>query len=129
MRHDQDVLLKLPASAPTHACAHCGASTKSNDPSDTNAPVGGIIAATRPDIAPHETKLLLTVEEAAQQLSVGRPKMYQLVMRGDVVSVKIGASRRIPVTALVEFVERLSAGGARSTEAAMVAERSESDGK
>jgi len=55
--------------------------------------------------------------------------MYQLVMRGDVVSVKIGTSRRIPVTALVGFVEHLSAGAAGSTEAAMVAERSEPDGK
>jgi excisionase family DNA binding protein len=76
-----------------------------------------------------EPKLLLTVEEAAQQLSIGRPKMYQLVMRGDVVSVKIGASRRVPATALVEFVERLSTGATGSTEAAMVAERSEPDGK
>lgn len=52
-------------------------------------------------------KLLLTVEEAAQQLSVGRPKMYQLVMRGEVLSIKIGASRRIPATAVQEYVQRL----------------------
>src|SRR5689334_6116760 len=29
-----------------------------------------------------EPKLLLTVEEAARRLSVGRPKMWRLVMRG-----------------------------------------------
>jgi excisionase family DNA binding protein len=39
-----------------------------------------------------EQKLLLTVEEAAERLSVGRPKMWQLVMTGEVLSVKIGAS-------------------------------------
>jgi excisionase family DNA binding protein len=109
MRHDQDLQLKLPAYAPTHACARCGASSESNDPSDMNTPIGGMIAATRPDIAPQETKLLLTVEEAAQQLSIGRPKMYQLVMRGEVRSFKIGALRRIPVTALEAYVTRLSA--------------------
>src|SRR5579863_3631419 len=54
------------------------------------------------------SKLLLTVEEAAQQLSVGRPKMYELVMRGEVLSVKIGASRRIPTQAVEEYVVRLS---------------------
>jgi excisionase family DNA binding protein len=54
-------------------------------------------------------KLLLTVEEAARQLSIGRPKMWQLVMRGEVLSVKIGASRRIPTTALEAYVERLGA--------------------
>jgi excisionase family DNA binding protein len=80
-----------------------------------------MIAVTRLDIASqetdgqtshwtaHETKLLLTVEEAAQQLSIGRPKMYQLVMQREVLSFKIGASRRIPVTALEAYVTRLSA--------------------
>jgi excisionase family DNA binding protein len=41
-------------------------------------------------------KLLLTVEEAAQILSVGRTLLYDLVMRGKVGSVKIGNARRIP---------------------------------
>lgn len=54
-----------------------------------------------------EPKLLLTVEEAAQRLSIGRPKMWQLVMRGEVFSVKIGASRRVPTTSLVNYVRRL----------------------
>ena len=55
-------------------------------------------------------RLLLTVEEAARLLSVGRPKMWQLVMAGEVLSVKIGTSRRVPVAALEAFVGRLSAG-------------------
>lgn len=52
-------------------------------------------------------KLLMTVNEAAQRLSIGRPKMWQLVMTGEVLSIKIGASRRIPVTALESYVQRL----------------------
>ena len=55
-------------------------------------------------------RLLLTVEEAARLLSIGRPKMWRLAMAGEVVSVKIGASRRIPMTALEAYVRRLMIG-------------------
>jgi excisionase family DNA binding protein len=121
MKQYQHLPLAQPSYIPPSVCAACGAPSTHGE---------GPLAEpqTSPPIAP-QAKLLLTVEEAAAQLSIGRPKIYQLVMRGDIVSVKIGASRRIPVTALEEFVERLSAGVAGSTEAAMVAERSESDGK
>ncbi len=55
-------------------------------------------------------KLLLTVDEAARRLSLGRSHLYQLVMRGDIGSIKLGRSRRIPVAALERFVsERLEA--------------------
>lgn len=59
-----------------------------------------------------EDKLLVTVAEAAKRLSIGRPKMWELVMRGEVLSFKIGASRRIPVTALDDYVARLSMSAA-----------------
>jgi excisionase family DNA binding protein len=52
------------------------------------------------------TKLLVTVDEAAKSLSVGRPKMWQLVMSGEVPSIKIGASRRIPVSVLEDYVRQ-----------------------
>jgi excisionase family DNA binding protein len=63
------------------------------------------VAACRQDEA--LPKLLLTVEESARLLSVGRPKMWQLVMAGAVASVKIGSSRRIPMTALDAYVQEL----------------------
>lgn len=75
---------------------------------------------TNPDVANNaatntsEPKLLLTVEEAAARLNVGRPKMWQLVMRKEVLSLKIGASRRIPRAALEEYVQRLSAEAAQA---------------
>ena len=50
-------------------------------------------------------KLLMTVEEAAQCLSIGRSQCYQLVMRGEIASIKLGRSRRILVTALEQFVQ------------------------
>jgi excisionase family DNA binding protein len=56
-------------------------------------------------------KLLLTIGEAAARLSVGRSFLYGLVMRGEIASVKLGRSRRIPVVALERFVhERLREG-------------------
>jgi excisionase family DNA binding protein len=50
------------------------------------------------------SKLLVSVEEAAQMLSVGRSLVYKLVMSKQVVSVKIGRTRRIPVFALEQFI-------------------------
>lgn len=52
-------------------------------------------------------KLLLTPEEAAGALSIGRSKVYELISDGRLPSVRIDASRRVPISALVEFVERL----------------------
>ena len=52
-------------------------------------------------------KLLLKPEEAAEVLSIGRSKVYELMGSGELVSVRIGASRRIPADALFEFVDQL----------------------
>lgn len=52
-------------------------------------------------------KLLLTPEEAADALGVGRTKLYELMAEGLVESVRIGACRRVPVAALDSFVEHL----------------------
>ena len=52
-------------------------------------------------------RIVLTVEQAAERLSVGRSTMYGLVSSGAVESVKIGQLRRIPVDALVRYVEAL----------------------
>ena len=52
-------------------------------------------------------RLLLTIEEAADRLSLGRTTTYGLVNRGDLASVKIGKSRRITVDALERYVQNL----------------------
>ena len=51
-------------------------------------------------------KLLLTVEEAAQALNLGRTRMYALLQRRSVASVKIGRTRLVPVSALHVFIEQ-----------------------
>jgi excisionase family DNA binding protein len=52
-------------------------------------------------------KLLLTPEEAADALSIGRSKLYELLAQGLIGSIRVGACRRIPVAAIIEFVGRL----------------------
>jgi excisionase family DNA binding protein len=60
--------------------------------------------------APPETALdLLTVEEAARRLSIGRTTMYALVKDGQIKSVRIGRLRRIPTETLTAYTARLIA--------------------
>ncbi|MPZ51027.1 MAG: helix-turn-helix domain-containing protein [Dehalococcoidia bacterium] len=54
-----------------------------------------------------DDKLLLTVDEAAQRLGIGRSHAYIYVLRGEIPSVKLGRSRRVPLEALQEFIEKL----------------------
>lgn len=51
--------------------------------------------------------LLLRPEGAATVLGIGRTKVYELMRPRTLRSVKIGGLRRIPATALGEFVAQL----------------------
>lgn len=51
--------------------------------------------------------LLITPEEAARRLSIGRTKCYELMDIGIVPSVKIGRLRRVIAAELPSVVERL----------------------
>lgn len=52
-------------------------------------------------------KLLLTTTEAAKALGIGRSKVYELLQTGQLMSVRIGASRRVPADAVHTFVANL----------------------
>lgn len=54
-----------------------------------------------------ETPVLLTVEEAAKLLRIGRTTMYSLISSGAVESVTIGTLRRVPAEALPRYVATL----------------------
>ncbi|MGO9778247.1 MAG: excisionase family DNA-binding protein [Streptosporangiaceae bacterium] len=54
-------------------------------------------------------RLLLTVPEAAEALAIALSKLYELLASGDVASIRIDGSRRIPLTTLEEYVSRLLA--------------------
>lgn len=49
------------------------------------------------------------VEEGAQQLGLSRAKMFELLKTGQIESIKIGRSRRIPHDALVAYIDGLRA--------------------
>ena len=50
---------------------------------------------------------LLTPEQAATCLAICRTKLYELLRRGELESVQIGSSRRIPEACVAEYVQRL----------------------
>ena len=50
------------------------------------------------------TKLLLTVNEAAERLGIGRSLMYELIGSGQVESISVGRLRRIPAEALDDYI-------------------------
>lgn len=52
-------------------------------------------------------RLLLTVEEAADALRIGRSKVFDLIRCGELDSVKIGRLRRVPEDAVHTFMRRL----------------------
>ena len=53
-------------------------------------------------------QLLYTPEQAADVLAVGRTTVYGLLTDGAIRSVKIGRARRIPASAVKDYVDRLT---------------------
>jgi excisionase family DNA binding protein len=58
----------------------------------------------------HETasdsRLLVTVEEAASMLSLGRTLTWALVRKNELQSIKVNNTRRVVVASLYEYIER-----------------------
>jgi excisionase family DNA binding protein len=59
--------------------------------------------------------LVLTIEEAAERLCIGRTLMYSLVKAGAVESVRIGRLHRVPADALETFLLRLRESNPNAT--------------
>lgn len=53
-------------------------------------------------------RVLLTVEDAAERLSIGRTTMYALIKAGHIRTVRIGHLRRVPADALHTYVQQLA---------------------
>lgn len=51
-------------------------------------------------------RLLLRPVEAAEAMGVSRAKAYQLIAEGQIPSIRVGGSIRVPVHALHEWVQR-----------------------
>ena len=48
--------------------------------------------------------ILLTVDEAAEQLGIGRSTMYVLITKGEIASLHVGRLRRIEPAALADYI-------------------------
>lgn len=53
---------------------------------------------------PHTSALLLTIDQAAQKLCIGRSLMYKLIWEGDVTSIMVGRFRRVSVEELDRYI-------------------------
>jgi excisionase family DNA binding protein len=56
-------------------------------------------------VQPQE-KLLLTVEETAALLNIGRTKAWELIRNGILPSLRLGRCVRIPLQALEQWIAR-----------------------
>ena len=56
-----------------------------------------------------EHPLLYTAEAAARALSLSRATVFELIASGELRSIKIGRSRRIPRASLEDYISRLLA--------------------
>ncbi|HVW79850.1 MAG TPA: helix-turn-helix domain-containing protein [Mycobacteriales bacterium] len=56
-----------------------------------------------------ESEVLLTAAEAADVLKIGRSKLYELMARGAINSVKLGRCRRFRRSDLDRFIRGLDA--------------------
>jgi excisionase family DNA binding protein len=60
--------------------------------------------------------LLYKPEVAAAKLTIGRSKLFELIAAGQIETVQIGRSRRIPAQALEAYVDRLRAQSTTAAE-------------
>jgi excisionase family DNA binding protein len=67
---------------------------------------------------PIPIRVLLTVEEAAERLHIGKTKTYALVKAGEIESVLIGRLRRIHIDAIDSYAARLASQQAAMNKAA-----------
>ena len=51
--------------------------------------------------------ILVTVQDTAAMLSIGRTAAWELVRKHKIKSIKIGRTRRVPIAAIQEYIARL----------------------
>ena len=62
-------------------------------------------------LAAHANARLNNIEAVVARLGLGRSKVYEELASGRLRSVKVGRRRLVSESALVEYIERLEAGG------------------
>ncbi|WP_445186868.1 helix-turn-helix domain-containing protein [Pseudonocardia sp. Cha107L01] len=90
-------------------------STRTTEVAGLLAQLARLLAVDQPRETPDPTtpamptRVLLTVEEAAESLGIGKTKTYSLVMAGEIASVQIGRLRRVHIDSVREYAARLVA--------------------
>jgi excisionase family DNA binding protein len=64
------------------------------------------VVAGRPAHHRSPDRLLLSVEEAAERLDIGRTLLFELIRTGQLSTIRPGRLRKVPVESLREFVEQ-----------------------
>lgn len=85
-----DQPLQQSTSGPTHG------SEISTAPAARRAPI---------DETAHPETVLLRPEEAGDRLRLSRARIYELMATGELESIKIDRSRRVPLLSLIEFIK------------------------
>jgi excisionase family DNA binding protein len=67
------------------------------------------VPADMPEPRQMPERVLLTVEEVAERLGIGRTTTFRLVKTGEIESVRIGRLRRIHIDAVNAYAARLVA--------------------
>ncbi|MFB9058477.1 MULTISPECIES: helix-turn-helix domain-containing protein [Sphingobium] len=55
---------------------------------------------------------LCSVSDAAKMLGVGRTKLYDMIAKGEILSMQIGTRRLVKVASIRALIERLTGGAA-----------------
>ena len=58
-------------------------------------------------------RLTLTAEEAAQQLGISMPSMYQLCRKADFPSLRVGRKILVSLSGLEKWIDKQAAEGGR----------------
>lgn len=71
------------------------------------AALAELVEAIRADLTPgveHEPERLLSVDDAAARLGIGRSALYGEIARGRIRTIKVGRRRLIPTGAIAEYI-------------------------
>lgn len=55
---------------------------------------------------------LCSVSDAARMLGIGRTKLYDMIAKGEIMSMQIGTRRLVKVASIQALIERLTGGAA-----------------
>ncbi|MCB2176371.1 MAG: helix-turn-helix domain-containing protein [Actinomycetales bacterium] len=53
-----------------------------------------------------DPRALLSVEDAAERLDIGCTMLCELIAAGEIATITVGRLRKVPLSAITEFVER-----------------------